>query len=1152
MSRGHAILVSQQYGLGRTNSVRLSAFLSKMKYFEARVTQSHEKSEKYIRAVLRQCCLIAGIKASNCIVYIKLEHYTYDTLENLIAFAKTGIYPDLFSEKEIWNIVNEISPHLSASKRVEKTHSVYSNFLHMIQERVHVIISLPSGLDQHELGNLFRKHSQLYTDFYVDIYKPLNVQTLNSIARYYLALQIEENRVRKLSRKYNRFDDDEDNLSLNEIQLFSSAMVDLHLIATQEYIKLYKPINKLLNYSTNKKSSFLPKPFNISMFKQLSIYFLIYMKRIKEQENFRMQKFDRIFAKLDQVNEKLKNYDAHRQILNERIDQLNKAIEQWDVKIDQQKKVFKLAVDECRKEELLVDEMRNALEKLKQDVNTESNEFNKSFTPQYQMAIKAIQCLNQECFSELKSFRSPPPQVLLVVNTLCIMFGQETGWQNGKLLLIKKGFFDDLIYYDKKNVPDSVFEHLDKVCNENEFLPELIRVGSMAAASLCAWIRAVYEYLKFERTVGLKTKQLKQYEQLYNDRLAVLGEKRIQSEKMCQKLEQFCQDRLQQIKDIKKIHLEQNKLDQEEQKANQLLKLLSEDCTNWKNEYAQSASFIQTYKMDALLTSAYVSYAAIFDQTNRQRVCNQWILTLNSLTCLQQFQQQKQELKTTNSNKAIAEIRDLVTESEKQQQQVDEIAHFAEKQKYQTESYKYGLRSNYKFKDIVINSSIDFKHLLIQLNKIGLKDEHFVDNALILRELCALPSTMSWPLIFDSHNVSIKVMGLVQESVDYLKNSLNTDYINSTPITNTSGPLKNNDGSLFAPIRNHYKNRYISSYNENNKSSNLNESNQLTEHDTSQLNIYDTSTITLSQVNYQNDNSNEDHGNTTLNQSMLMSAFESTEPNVERVESLPAFSNQSSRLSHSRLRSRESSSSSARTSERSSIWEASTFYSRSQTVATVYQTKSGRPLLDSLQASFELDVQIPPIETDLNIMPKDNMCILDASDTELEYKLVNAAVHGVAVFLKNSERYPLQSRIVEILLERDYFYNARLNKEFLKFGQEEIYISPSFKLILHVNTPIYANSDSSNNFLFHRYTTQLNPAHYILNFEPSNKFVASDFLNIIMDMEKPGYTNQMLLADKIYFESEYHIQTRQVKFFCILFIFYLLISNYFCRLVFDF
>lgn len=250
------------------------------------------------------------------------------------------------------------------------------------------------------------------------------------------------------------------------------------------------------------------------------------MKRIKEQENIKIEKFERVFSKISEVTHKLKVYNSNKLELNKKIDHLQSILDEWDVKISNQKEVYKIAVEECRKEESLVDEMGKALEKLKLDVNKDSHDFNNLFSPQYEMALKAIESLNSTSFNELKSFRSPPQQVQAVVNTLCLMFRQPPGWDSGKLLLLRNGFYQDLIFYDKKNIPDDIFKALEQICNVDTFRPEFVRCGSLAAASFCEWILAVYKYSKFERTVGLKTKELKQFEFLYNERLATLGEKK--------------------------------------------------------------------------------------------------------------------------------------------------------------------------------------------------------------------------------------------------------------------------------------------------------------------------------------------------------------------------------------------------------------------------------------------------------------------------------------------------------------------------------------------------------------------------------------------------------------------------------------------------
>lgn len=241
------------------------------------------------------------------------------------------------------------------------------------------------------------------------------------------------------------------------------------------------------------------------------------------------------------------------------------------------------------------------------------------------------------------------------------------------------------------------------------------------------------------------------------------------------------------------------------------------------------------------------------------------------------------------------------------------------------------------------------------------------------------------------------------------------------------------------------------------------------------------------------------------------------------AESLPPYSARSSHMSYASKKS-------SKISERSgSIWEASTFYSRAQTAATVYHTKSGKPFLPSLVADYENELSLPLIESDLNVPPKDNLCILDSSDTHLEYKLMNAAVHGVCVYLKNSQRYPFSSRLAEILIERDFLVDSSSNKEYLKFGEEEIIINPAFKLILQVSGPIGLNYGNKNNFLFNRLTSQANPANFIVDFSFSKNYISKDMIKTIMDLEKPGYLNQTVLADKILFESEFNLFNRQVN-----------------------
>ena len=91
LPHSHALLLSEEQGLGRTSLVRLAAFLAKTKYFEPRVSGDEAKSERYLRATLKQSCLVSGIKSCHSIIYVRSEFHAHRVLDNLCVFIKACI-----------------------------------------------------------------------------------------------------------------------------------------------------------------------------------------------------------------------------------------------------------------------------------------------------------------------------------------------------------------------------------------------------------------------------------------------------------------------------------------------------------------------------------------------------------------------------------------------------------------------------------------------------------------------------------------------------------------------------------------------------------------------------------------------------------------------------------------------------------------------------------------------------------------------------------------------------------------------------------------------------------------------------------------------------------------------------------------------------
>ena len=86
------------------------------------------------------------------------------------------------------------------------------------------------------------------------------------------------------------------------------------------------------------------------------------------------------------------------------------------------------------------------------------------------------------------------------------------------------------------------------------------------------------------------------------------------------------------------------------------------------------------------------------------------------------------------------------------------------------------MRANLSFKHILTNK-FEYADLMLKLNKLSFKDDHYINNALILRELCSLPSNMSWPLIYDPEDNLGKCIVILQESIESQKTNLSNEAI---------------------------------------------------------------------------------------------------------------------------------------------------------------------------------------------------------------------------------------------------------------------------------------------------------------------------------------------------------------------------------------
>ena len=88
----------------------------------------------------------------------------------------------------------------------------------------------------------------------------------------------------------------------------------------------------------------------------------------------------------------------------------------------------------------------------------------------------------------------------------------------------EQNFIKQLINFDKDNMTDRVLKKIGTYCSQPDFQPEIIGRVSLAAKSLCMWVRAMEVYGRVYRVVEPKKQRLNQATNQLKEKQAILAD----------------------------------------------------------------------------------------------------------------------------------------------------------------------------------------------------------------------------------------------------------------------------------------------------------------------------------------------------------------------------------------------------------------------------------------------------------------------------------------------------------------------------------------------------------------------------------------------------------------------------------------------------
>lgn len=98
-----------------------------------------------------------------------------------------------------------------------------------------------------------------------------------------------------------------------------------------------------------------------------------------------------------------------------------------------------------------------------------------------------------------------------------------------------QNFIKQLVNYDKDNMTDRILKKIGTYCAQPDFQPEIIGRVSLAAKSLCMWVRAMEVYGRIYRVVEPKKQRLAQATSQLQEKQAVLADAKAKLKEVGQK-----------------------------------------------------------------------------------------------------------------------------------------------------------------------------------------------------------------------------------------------------------------------------------------------------------------------------------------------------------------------------------------------------------------------------------------------------------------------------------------------------------------------------------------------------------------------------------------------------------------------------------------
>uniref|UniRef100_A0A4W3HQF7 Dynein heavy chain 9, axonemal n=1 Tax=Callorhinchus milii TaxID=7868 RepID=A0A4W3HQF7_CALMI len=582
--RGNALLIGVG-GSGKQSLTRLAAFISSLEVFQITLRKGYSIVD--LKTDLANLYVKAGMKNIGT-VFLMTDAQVADEkflvlVNDLLA---SGEIPDLFPDDELENIINGVRNEVKGQGLIDTRENCWKFFIDRVRKQLKIALCFsPVG---NKLRLRSRKFPAVVNCTAIDWFHEWPLEALESVSL--------------------RFLQGIDSIDPTLKESVSKFMAYVH-ITVNEISKSYLANERRYNYTT-------PKSF---------------LEQIKLYQNLLSKKTKELTAKMERLEnglQKLKGTSAQVDDLKAKLAAQEVELQQKNEDADKLIQVVGVETEKVSKEKAIADEEEEKVALIAKEVTQKQRDCEEDLAkaePALVAAQDALNTLNKNNLTELKSFGSPPSAVSNVTAAVLVLMApggkipKDRSWKAAKVMMAKvDGFLDSLITFKKENIPDACLRAIQPYLHDPEFNQEFIASKSLAAAGLCSWVINIVKFYQVYCEVEPKRQALSKA----NAELAAAQDKLTNIKA---KIAQLNENLAKLTAKFERATADKLKCQQEAESTARTISLANRLVGGLASENVRWAESVRNFKEqenmlcgDVLLITAFVSYLGYFTKKYRQ------------------------------------------------------------------------------------------------------------------------------------------------------------------------------------------------------------------------------------------------------------------------------------------------------------------------------------------------------------------------------------------------------------------------------------------------------------------------------------------------------------------------------------------------------